>query len=79
MATPVQIILFIIAIALGILLGYNIGLKRGKMRGFVQGQMHTNEWWKDRLPKEVFDGVFMNTLKEFLDDIIKPQAEGDEN
>ena len=58
-------ILFVLAVVISILLGFNIGKKKGYINGCVDEWYRKNEWWRQRLPKEVYDSV-MNPCYEKL-------------
>lgn len=61
------IILFALAVAVSLLLGVSIGTKKAYGKGFIDGSTNANSWWKNRLPKDIFDNTVNDAFEELFD------------
>ena len=71
-------ILFILAVVCSILFGINIGKRKGYANGWLDGNKSANNYWEERVPKEVRDKINNEKYNRLLNLIYMSDEEFEE-
>ena len=74
----INTILFILAVVCSILLGIIIGKRKGYVNGWLDGNKSANNYWEERVPKEVCDKINNEAYNRLLNLIYMSDEEFEE-
>lgn len=74
----INVILFILAVVCSILFGINIGKRKGYANGWLDGNKSANNYWEERVPKEVCDKINNEKYNRLLNLIYMSDEEFEE-
>lgn len=74
----INTILFILAVVCSILFGINIGKRKGYANGWLDGNKSANNYWEERVPKEVCDKINNEKYNRLLNLIYMSDEEFEE-